>query len=507
MMSTKKLLIDNFDLSAMNGLKRIYHGTEKLKNPVLSPDRPWEMKTGREGVACPKILFDEQEKIYKMWYWSSVDGLKNLYATSRDGINWDRPNLGIVEFNQSLENNIISTPARIGPGAVLYSPQSVPQEGGDKLYRTLSWLPSEKLKQRYIPIFSPDGLRWHTHDNIEDEAGISGPGVGDTGTVMQADDNFPMERDNVQGRYIAFPRLHVKVGKWNRRSVGMAYTDARPDRKRLMLDWSLSTLVLAPDFIDDEMAHERLAKAFKQGITHYDDSAEHHCEFYTMQPWREGDVYLGVVYIFDISMNMDRRGAWNQHGIMEIQLVYSRDLVHWERLGDRQPWIGRGEPGTFDDSMVHFASTPVRVGDQMFIYYTGGNVPHPMVNYKIFNEIAGQVLAGTRHAVQHIGCAAFRPDGYVSLQAGGETGKVMTKPFVWEDEGLFINADARNGELIAAICDAEGKPIEGLVSEPVNSNEFNMKLVFHSGKTANLKGCRVTVEFSVRNADFYSYTV
>jgi hypothetical protein len=505
-MIMKKLFIDDFDLADRAGLQRIFHKAEKLPAPVVSPEFPWEIKTGREGVACPKVIYDEQDEIYKMWYWSSVDGLNNLYATSTDGISWNKPNLGLVSFNGSVENNLVQTPARIGPGAVLYNPESVAAEGDDKLFKTVSWLPSSQLKQRYIPIFSGDGLKWHAPENIDQEPGISGPGVGDTGTVMQIGRSFPLERDDVPGRYVAFPRLNAKVGRWDRRSVGMTACNTTPNRNRLMLDWPVPVLVLAPDFLDDEMARERLKSAYADKVIHYSDPLDHRCEFYTMQPWSVGDVFLGVVYVFDVSMNMDKRGAWNQHGIMEIQLVYSRDLVHWDRLGNRQPWIGRGAPGTFDDTIVHFASTPVQIGDKMYIYYTGTNIPHPTVNHERLNQIVQQIKAGKRHATQHIGCAVFRPDGYVSLAAQGQKGSVLTKPFVLNYDTLHVNTKTETGKLTVTVCDDRGTPIDGFVSSPI-SGDFVDKAVVFSRPLQQLDQKAISLKFDLEDGQLFSYTL
>ncbi|MCG3771006.1 MAG: hypothetical protein JW384_02186 [Nitrosomonadaceae bacterium] len=389
---------------------------------------------------------------------------------------------------------------------MIYSPEGAMAEGEDKLYRTMSWVPSEKLAQRYIPIFSADGLRWHAPENADEEPGISGRGVGDTGTMMLADDRLPMSRDDLPGRYVAFPRVHVRVGRWNRRSVGMIACNSTHNRKRIMLDWPHPALVLAPDFIDDEMARIRLAQAYKDGITHFDDPNDHHCEFYTMQPWRVGDVFVGAVYIFDISMNMDKRGAWNQHGIMEIQLVHSRDLVHWDRLGDRQPWIARGEQGSMDDSIVHYSSIPVQIGDQMFVYYSANNVPHPTVDQTIVSQISQQVLAGTRHAIGHVGCATFRPDGYISLEAGDAPGKVSTKVFTLKGEHLSLNVDAGSGEITVAVCGEDVRLLEGFVCEPIRSNTLDSTVVFPNS-LEKLKGTRVSFEFSLRNSSIYSYTI
>jgi hypothetical protein len=95
-------------------------------NPLFGEDKPWEM---RFDNLYANVIYDEQEKIYKCWYSpfiidvSSKDvtiqqrkeieyrpSLREMaicYATSKDGINWVKPELGVVEFEGSKANNIL----------------------------------------------------------------------------------------------------------------------------------------------------------------------------------------------------------------------------------------------------------------------------------------------------------------------------------------------------------------------------------------------------------------
>ena len=56
--------------------------------------------------------------------------------------------------------------------------------------------------------------------------------------------------------------------------------------------------------------------------------------------------------------------------------------------------------------------------------------------------------------------ARLRPDGFVSLD-GGNAGCVTSKPFVWKGEELYVNVDARWGELYAEIVDMNMRPVPG----------------------------------------------
>lgn len=73
-------------------------------------DKPWE------GNTCGYNTIFKDGDLYRMYYrgWSHDEKTKKqfhqavvCYAESRDGIRWSRPNLSIVAFNGSKDNNII----------------------------------------------------------------------------------------------------------------------------------------------------------------------------------------------------------------------------------------------------------------------------------------------------------------------------------------------------------------------------------------------------------------
>ena len=56
--------------------------------PVLTADLPWE----KVAVMCPHVLWDEDQKLFKMWYSGGEQYEPNAigYATSLDGITWKK---------------------------------------------------------------------------------------------------------------------------------------------------------------------------------------------------------------------------------------------------------------------------------------------------------------------------------------------------------------------------------------------------------------------------------
>jgi predicted GH43/DUF377 family glycosyl hydrolase len=56
--------------------------------PVLSPEQPWE----KVAVMCPHVLYDEKQKLYRLWYSGGEQYEPNAigYATSDDGLKWTK---------------------------------------------------------------------------------------------------------------------------------------------------------------------------------------------------------------------------------------------------------------------------------------------------------------------------------------------------------------------------------------------------------------------------------
>lgn len=59
---------------------------ERLESPIIVPEEEYEQKS----VMNPYVLYDEGERIYKMWYAAGEMYEPDViaYATSKDGINW-----------------------------------------------------------------------------------------------------------------------------------------------------------------------------------------------------------------------------------------------------------------------------------------------------------------------------------------------------------------------------------------------------------------------------------
>ncbi|MHA1793946.1 MAG: hypothetical protein ACTSVI_14995 [Promethearchaeota archaeon] len=133
--------------------------------PILESDKPWE-----EDFIGAYISVVREEGKYKMWYESFPDYVKDqisisCYAESKDGVHWEKPNLGLVEWNESKENNIFFTPDmhpdHHGLHGLSVFLDKNPECPADEKYKLIYTAPDKERKDRYCHgAVSPDGIHW-----------------------------------------------------------------------------------------------------------------------------------------------------------------------------------------------------------------------------------------------------------------------------------------------------------------------------------------------------------
>jgi hypothetical protein len=181
----------------------------------------------------------------------------------------------------------------------------------------------------------------------------------------------------------------------------------------------------------------------------------------------------------------------NTDGFHLIQLVSSRDLKSWNRVGDRKTFIGPSPigAGAYDQTQIIGPSYPIFRGDELWFYYTG-------TKYRSTPEVA-DIDSGA------ICLAVLRRDGFVSLDSGDNEGTLLTEPFELTGKKLFVNVDAPKGEVRIEALDKDGKILA--TSLPLKGDLPRGEVQWREGKLADLQGHRVSFRFVLRNAKLYSY--
>jgi hypothetical protein len=214
-------------------------------------------------------------------------------------------------------------------------------------------------------------------------------------------------------------------------------------------------------------------------------------QFYDSMHFPYESMWLGLVRTLDAKT-----------GLMDFQLVSSRNGRTWERAAGRQVFLPTGPPGSFDGgNLDHAFSPPVRVGDELYIYYTGSELGH--LGYGGWEGKPGSKSG--------IGLAKLRADGFISLDAGEEEGVLMTRPLEADGRVLHVNVDAAKGQLRAEVVDVAGNPIAGYTKEecvPLSGDKVDQVVAWnsHDDLSALPRG-PFRLKFYLRNASLYSFRI
>ena len=354
-------------------------------------------------------------------------------------------------------------------------------------------------------IFSSDGLHWTSYPNnpvmplyLCDECPV-GKTLGHI-TYIQPSGYLPegfyyTDKDSMPPRFVAFPKLWIKIGKFRRRCIGYSYNEISDSGD--FVRWSPPVLILAPDERDDETVEERITEDLEAGVFKENYPEDHRAEFYHMCGFPYEGIYLGFLDVFYAAFEFYRKGGLECHqgGNDEIQMTMSGNLIHWERVGDRKPVISNGQPGDWDRSWKSTVNLPIIVADELLIYYFGSNTDH----------------GGARFPARTngIGLATLRLDGFVSVDAGRSMGTLTTKPLLVENRMLEVNTQAVRGSVVVEILDETGKAIEGFKS--ADCDVFSGDSVCHKvtwkddSDISSLKGRIVKLRFYLENAKLYCF--
>ena len=409
-LNERQLFLDDHVVKETVNLDRVMHSPVK-RGTVIRPD------AGEHALQTRCVPFwDSNDKVFKYW----VGG----YRESHDGLNWHK-----VPHEQNMEV------AR----CVFYDPVDP-----DPTRRFKAWQPDAFH-------VSGDGSTWH-------ELEVKPIPAGD-------DYNFSLDQQN--RLYIATVKHSATYG----RSIWLSTSND-------FEEWTEPEFIFEADELDQELARQRIAEWFEDPIRPhpYINVPQHYgVDIYNMGAFRYEGLYIGLPSFFHHTGTV--RPDWPGYAEMElapaaqeyiaeygdysgfhhVQLACSRDLRNWQRLGNRQPFIDCSpiDSGAHDLSSVRPASNVLICGDELWFYYTGGKY------YEIIRLGEADCYA--------ICLAVLRRDGFVSLDAGEETGSVMTRAIEVPSGArhLFVNADLANGELRAVVLEANGRPLDGFTEPQV----------------------------------------
>ena len=430
---------------------RDFHQAKKHEANPLIP------KEG--GYVC--VTRDPESGKFKLWYQKSHvppkagDKLPRAiygigYAESDDGIRWTLPKIGDYDWLGSKENNIVWK----GPAGRRASGQqilTVPEKDrrGFKYVMTYRTGGNDPKDSGIRVIGSQDGIHW----DRKSDTFLS---------LVHSDTNNGIVYDEKHKEYVMFCRAKDRYrasGSDEMIDLGASRRIARMSHSNLWEEWHTKPqTILNPDALD---------------------AADNFNAFYGMPAKYHAGIYWCSLWVFRFNDNI------------YTELVTSRDGFHLERAPIRQPLIAFGEEDAWDSYMIFGSPDWVEVGDEWWIYYAGWDGPH-----------------GTQERTPGIGLAKIRKGGFVSLRGPKGGGGVVTRELIWPGGDLHVNANATEGELKVRISGDKRKPLEGFDyadSSAITTDSTNHVIRWGDRSLDELKGQSVRIEFSLRDADLFSF--
>ena len=463
--------------------RKIHQPTKHRLNPVLRPEQWWEGNC----IMPLATLYDPEEKLFKAWYRTGptdrpeeADGHASFtaYATSPDGVHWDKPHLGALELAGRRDHNVVLVSAGDNPNpyfqaqgkkafirSVIRHPH--PHDEGEK-YVCMFF--DQSYNGAYLG-YSADGIHWRREAEPFWRTLVDVAGWGDD-TLMS------LIYDSFKRRWVVYRRVNPQESErlvaqpgdenWPRPDRGMrvmGYADSA-DLKH----WENHRVILTPDA---------------------DDPAD--VEFYGLTCYNYAQVYVGYLWVYHMAP---------ENATIDVQLTTSRDGIHFTRCCRREVFIPNGPPDYYDHEItVGDQPEPIVLNDQVYLFYEACNYKHIAADGRRPNsQITGALCTFTR-------------DRFVSLEAGTPPPcRVVTKPFVIEHPKLYLNAATwGDGSIQVEVLGRDWKPVRGFTADEANvirGNSLEHRVRWEGDRDlAQLMGREVRLKFNMVDARLHAMTL
>ena len=185
---------------------------------------------------------------------------------------------------------------------------------------------------------------------------------------------------------------------------------------------------------------------------------------------------------------------------LDIHLAVSRDGIHWSWPEQGKPLLLWAMP-ILRLGSLYMGQGMIRSGNEIWMYYSGSSLKHNET------ELDALVKPENRRIFSRVVC---RLDGFVSIDAGEETGRFLTLPLKFEGAKLEVNLKTRaGGEVRIGLRDASGREVPGHTLEdciPIAGDHVAKVVTWGIG--TDLPTCAdtpVRLDVSMKNASLYAF--
>ena len=469
--SRRELFVDDALIEKFAG-----QAERRLHSPVprevaLKFDQPWE----GNASGYPTVFRDND--LYRMWYRGhrflvngqplrQAQGEVVCYAESRDGITWQKPNLGLFPWNGSKENNIIWMG---GPETHNFAPfkDTNPACLAEERYKALGGTVTSK---GLFAFKSADGIRWSKMS----EKPVFSQGAFDSHNTAFWD----AERN----RYAMYFRFFSDGEFKGLRLIGTAHS-------KDFLNWSDAAPLSFPKSPPQQMYTNQIAPYLRAPHILMGFPTR-----YVARPLTKNVQRLDPVELRALLIAADLRVGTD---LTDGVFICSRDGTTFQRYDEAFLRPGPQAEGrwVYGDNYQSYGLFETKSEN-------GDGQPGELSMH--FNEGAW------RDAQHRLRRYSIRLDGFVSVRSPLAGGEVITKPFKFAGANLTINyATSAAGSVRIELQDASGQPLPGfsLADCPeLYGDTTGQKVSWaKSGDLAQLAGQPIRLRFELRDADIYSF--
>ncbi len=315
-----QLFFDDQLIQSMHGAQLKLHSPRPAEE-VIRMDKPWEDETMYDSV----VIKDGDR--YRMWYRTNFNArpFYTGYAESADGVRWTKPNLGLIEFRGSKENNLVWTSGADGAMGCVLSifKDANPDTPESQRYKGFATrISSPAGETGILGLVSPDGLRWEL---LREELILRGAAFDSHNLAFW---------DAARGEYVAFVRDFLG--------------DIRHIQRATSADFRTWSKL---EFID--LGDSPLEDLYKNAAVSY---------------YRRPDILLMFPKRFLPTRKADP--SWPHVGLSDIVFMSSRDGVRWDRRF-MEAFIRPGrDPLNWHERAIEVGQGLVPTGeDEMSLYY------------------------------------------------------------------------------------------------------------------------------------------
>ena len=487
------LLVDDADVLYRSGTKRVLCPlTRSSANPVIkSGVYPWE-----KAIAWMSVYRNPATGKYQLWVLRLLpetrpvikrDAALSRYAESDDGIKFNRPNLGLFDFDGIKDTSIVlvangGTSDRYG-ASVVVDPRDHDANRRYKMAYFDFTRDSEGSEYPGLNVaFSPDGIHWTKYPGL-----LSRTARGSFGDPVPFQDEtnrpwaIPLSMADAYDVFYDPPRQSfVNYAKmWiDGPDGGMHWKHAmgRIESKDF-IHWSKPQLILTPDDADPPWV-----------------------EFHTTPVFYYDGCYFCALQILDRAT----RG-----GVVDVELATSRDGFHWERPFRKPYWLARSPGHNFDSGSILVAAQPIVLENEIRFYYGGyGQGATGGDGYNFASGIGIATMPLDRFAGLQPLARSDQPTLKKPLE---NIGQVTLKPMtLGKSSSIELNADASAGEIRVELLAGDGKRIRGFSFDdavPIKGDSLKHAVRWKSGGFPGLPKQEYMLRVHLKNATVYAVTV